>query len=330
MHINKRCQPSSFIVYHYGNPNTKDKNMAINWDDLKFFLALYRKNTFVAAAADLKVTHSTVARRISNLEESMQTQLFTRTERGCRLTPAGERLVEFTEQMESTVINLEGAVTGGNKQLSGTIRIGAPDGIGNCYLALCLGKLQNIHEFLDVELIAVPLYYSLSKREIDILITVHKPVSGNIITRKLTRYRLGMFATKEYLADNPIIHCTDDLRNHTIIGYIDDLLFDEDLQFMKEISPGLIPRFRSTTVVAQTRAVAAGAGIGVIPYFMAQNESNLVPVLPDKYFERGYWLQVNPDTRRLARVRETIDFLTKEITADRDLFLSLPRVMGKT
>lgn len=298
--------------------------MALNWDDLRFFLALSRKNTFVAAAADLKVTHSTVARRISALENSLQNQLFDRSERGCRLSPAGERLVDFAEQMESVVINLEGTLSGGNKQLAGAVRIGAPDGIGNYYLAQCLGKLQNIHKLLDIELIAVPSYSSLSKREIDILITVHKPVSGNFITRRLTKYRLGMFATKEYLAANPDIHNTDDLQAHKIIGYIDDLLFDQDLQFMHEISPGLTPCFRSTTVVAQARAVAAGVGIGVIPYFMVQDESNLIPVLPEKYFERSYWLQVNPDTRQLARVRESIDFLTKEIAEDNDLFLLLP------
>lgn len=298
----------------------------INWSDIRYFLALSRKGTFVAAAAELKVTHTTVARRISSLEESLETLLFHRTEKGCLLTAAGERLIDFAEQVESTMLSLEESVAGVNRLLTGSIRIGAPDGIGNCYLPSCLTKLRNAHPSLEVELIPVPMYYSLSKREIDILITVHKPVTGNIVARKLTDYRLGLFATEEYLKKNPKIKTREDLKKHQIIGYVDDLLFDEDLQFMEEIAPGLAPRFRMTTVIAQMNAVAAGAGIGFIPYFMAHENNSLVPVLPDHSIERSYWLQVNSDTRQLARVRTTIDFLAEEIESGRELFLSLPNV----
>lgn len=299
--------------------------MALNWDDMRYFLALCRKSSFVAAANELRVTHSTVSRRITALEDSMQTLLFHRNEKGCTLTPAGEKLVAFAEQMESTVINLEESVSGYNKQLSGSIRIGAPDGIGNCYLAACLGRLQALHPSLDIELVAVPMYYSLSKREIDILITVKKPTVGNVIVRKLTNYRLGMFASREYLDLRTPITNKNDLKKHKIIGYIDDLLFDRDLQFMEEITPGLTPQFRSTTVVAQMNAVAAGAGVGIIPYFMAHQEDRIIPVLPEQIIERGYWLQVNPESRQLARVRATIDFLVEQIEIERDLFMTLPK-----
>jgi DNA-binding transcriptional LysR family regulator len=89
--------------------------MALNWDDMRYFLALCRKSSFVAAANELRVTHSTVSRRISALEDSMQTLLFHRNEKGCTLTPAGEKLIGFAEQMESTVVNLEESVAGYNK-----------------------------------------------------------------------------------------------------------------------------------------------------------------------------------------------------------------------
>lgn len=298
--------------------------MALNWDDMRYFLALCRKNSLVSASNELRVTHSTVARRLTALEASLQTQLFHRNERGCTLTPAGEKLIDFAEQMESAMINLEESVSGYNHQLSGSIRIGAPDGIGNCYLAACLGRLQATHPSLDLELAAVPMYYSLAKREIDILITVKKPTVGNVIVRKLTNYKLGMFASKDYLARTTPVRTKRDLKKHVIIGYIDDLLFDRDLQFMEEITPGLTPQFRCTTVVAQMNAVTAGAGIGIIPYFMAHAENRLLPVLPEQVIERGYWLQVNPDSRQLARVRATIDFLVEQIESERKLFLTLP------
>lgn len=294
----------------------------MNWDDMRFFLALCRAASFVSAAVELKVTHSTVSRRISALEEALHTQLFHRTEKGCRLTPAGEKLLPYAEQLESTVLNLEEGVSGFNSMLSGVIRIGAPDGLGTAYLAARLALLQRVHPSLIVELIAVPMYYSLANREIDILITVQKPKLDSVVARKLTRYRLGVFAASEYLETMPAIQTRDDLKHHRIIGYIDDLLFDQDLRFMEEILPGLTTHFRSSTVVAQLNGVAAGAGIGVIPYFMAHADSRLTQVLPELSIERGYWLQVNPDTRKLARVRTTIDFLAGQIESDQELFLS--------
>jgi DNA-binding transcriptional LysR family regulator len=298
--------------------------MNLNWDDMRFFLALCRTHSFVAAAGELKVTHTTVSRRISALESALQTQLFQRTEKGCQITPAGEALLPYAEQLESTAISLEERVAGKDNQLSGCVRIGTPDGIGNGYLAARLSQFQNQHPALEVELIPVPMYYSLSKREIDILITVTRPQKGNRIARKLTSYKLGLFATGEYLGGRPAIHTSEDLRGQRFIGYIDDLLFDQDLNFLDEFYPGVRPHFRTSTVIAQMTAVLAGSGIGVIPFFMAHGEAKLTQVLPDLAIERGYWLQINPDAKDIARVRTTIDFVVNQIKSDKDLFLSSP------
>lgn len=301
--------------------------MQTNWDDLRYFLAVSRTKSFLAAAQSLKVTHSTVARRLTNLEESLQSQLFFRTEKGCHLTPAGEELLVYGEQVESSVVTLEGKIGGHDSHLRGAVRIGAPDGIGNSYLASCLGDLQRSQSELEVELVAVPMYSSLAKREVDILVTVEKPASrGSVITLRLTQYRLGLFSTQDYLQRYPPIQSKADITKHSIIGYIDDLLFDPELQFMDEIAKGLKPRFRSSTVVAQLNAVASGAGIGVIPFFMIPENHDLVRILPEWSVTRDYWLQVNPDTRRLARVRTTIDFLVDRIKRDETLFLAPPQV----
>ncbi|MFZ4437072.1 MAG: LysR family transcriptional regulator [Syntrophales bacterium] len=298
--------------------------MSQNWDDLRYFLTLSRTASFVSAANHLKVTHSTVSRRVSALEETLQTQLFLRTEKGCRLTAAGEKLLPFAEQMESTVINLEGCVSGKDSRLSGAVRIGAPDGLGNTILASYLSTFQKKHRSLEIELIAVPMYYSLAKREIDILITITKPTTGNIVARKLSDYRFGMFATAEYLETRPAIRSVEDLRGHSFVGYIEDLLYDQRLNMTAEYISGLKTTFRSSTLLGQLQAVASGAGIGIIPYFIAAAEKCLVPVLPANFVERTFWLQVNPDTRQLARVRATIDFITDRMTSDKKLLHSLP------
>ena len=176
-----------------------------------------------------------------------------------------------------------------------------------------------------MELIAEPMYYSLSKREVDILVTVMKPTSGKVVARKLTDYKLGLFASKEYLEQRPPIRKRRDLKRHRFIGYIDEMLFDQELQFMEEISEGLSVHFRSSTVVAQMNAAVAGVGIGAIPYFMAHGESGLLPILPELCISRSYWLQVNPDSRQLARVRTTIDFLVDQVAMNRELFLTIPK-----
>ncbi len=298
--------------------------MKPNWNDIRFFLALSRKNSFVSAANQLKVTHSTVSRRISALEASLQTKLFLRSEKGCRLTAAGELLLPLAEELEKTALKFEEHISGKDNQLSGTIRIGTPDGLGNCFLASRLSNLQSKNPSLEVELVAVPMYYSLSKREVDILITVKKPTADNIIAKRITNYKLGLFATKDYLLKSKAIDRREDLVGLKAIGYIDDLLYDQKLKFLDEFSPGLHTSFRSSTIIAQMNSVKAGVGIGVIPYFMTHSERDLIPVLPDEYIEREFWLQVNPDTKQLARVRETMDFIIDLIHSHKNLFLDLP------
>lgn len=297
--------------------------MSWNWDDMRYFLAVCRKQSFIGAAAELKVTHTTVSRRISALEESLECQLFMRTERGCRLTTEGELLVPYAEQVESTVINLEGKIAGRDRRLTGSVRVGAPDGLGNCFLASRLVAFQQNNPELNVELVAAPHYYSLAKREIDILITVRKPMVGKVIARKLTDYKLGLFASQSYIDTHAPIDSRRDLHRHRFVTYIEEFLFDQDLRLMEEVDSGLQTSFRSSTVFAQLAATVAGAGIGIIPYFMANQEPALIPVLSAYSIDRKFWLQVNPDSQQLARVRATIDFLVNELEGERALFIEL-------
>jgi len=297
--------------------------MEQNWDDLRYFLAVCRTNSFSGAADRLHVTHSTVARRITALETSLDTTLFLRTEKGCRLTPAGETLLPYAENLETTVMGLQESVHGKDSRLSGIVRVGAPDGLGNCFLAMRLGRFLKQHPLLEIELLPVPMYYSLTKREIDILISITKPTSGNVVARKITNYRLGLFASEEYIKNHPEITGSSDLADHDMIDYIKDLLYDENLDFLSEFAPGHTTKFRSSTIVGQMYAAASGAGIAILPYFMAHNKQNLVPILPELYAERSFWLQVNPDSRQMARVRAAIDFIVNEMDENKNRFLSL-------
>jgi len=295
-----------------------------NWDDIRVFLALCRTSSFVAAARQLKVTHSTVSRRISALEAALQSELFIRTERGCSLTAAGEKLLPLAEEIENTALLIQEQHIPNDSQLAGTIRIGTPDGLGTCFLAAKLSALQIANPSLQIELISVPMYYSLSKKEVDILITVKKPTTPKIVAKKITNYKLGLFASRTYLNNFDPIREISDLHQHSFVGYIDDLLYDQNLRFLDEFSPKLQTVFRSSTITTQMNALKAAVGIGVIPYFMAYTENDLIPVLPDKSIEREFWIQVNPDSRKLIRVKTTMNFIVEQIKGEINHFLALP------
>lgn len=116
-----------------GNEGTQTREMEQNWNDIRYFLVLARTGSFVSAGDQLKFTHSTVSRRITVLESALQTKLSVRTEKGCRMTPAGEQLLPLAEDLERSALRFQAQVSGKDKQLSGTIRIGTPDGLGNCF-----------------------------------------------------------------------------------------------------------------------------------------------------------------------------------------------------
>ncbi len=301
----------------------QEEGMGTNWNDIRFFLSVSRTSSFVAAAQQLQVTHSTVSRRISTLEAALKTELFVRTERGCSLTASGEKLLPLAEELERTALKFQEHIPVSGAQLSGTIRIGCPDGLGNCFLASELCALQRENPLLEVELVPVPIYYSLSKREVDILITVTRPSARKIVVEKITNYRLGLFASQDYLDGHAPVREADDLKAHRLVGYIDDLLYDQKLRFLEELYPSAQSTFRSSTVLAQMSAIKAGAGVGVIPYFMAHAEKDLVQVLPQKFIEREFWVQVNPDSSQRMRVRETMDFIIHALRSKSTLFLSM-------
>lgn len=294
--------------------------MESKWDDIRFFLSVSRAKSFVAAAQKLHVTHCTVSRRISALETSMGAELFIRTERGCVLTPAGERLYPVAEELERAAFKFQDCVPHSDGQIAGKIRIGCPDGLGTCFLAQELKRLQLQNPMLEIELVSVPFYYSLSKREVDILITVKKPIAKKIILKKITNYKLGLFASEQYMNSTAPVCNVCDLKKHKLIGYIDDLLYDQQLRFIEEIYPSAHTCFRSSTVLGQMSAIKAGIGIGVLPFFMVQDDKDLVHVLPDNWIERNFWVQTDQEFKDNSLITTTVEFIVDAIRSKKMLF----------
>lgn len=293
-----------------------------DWDDLRFFLAVARSGRLTAAARRLGADHATVSRRITSLEESLKAKLFERRPQGYALTGHGEQLLAKAESMETEALAIQSEIGGADMALSGTVRIGAPDGFGASFLAPRLSSLAKAYPGLELQLIAMPRLLSLSKREADVAITLAPPKEGKVVARKLCDYRLGLYASRDYLDSMPPITAPEDLFAHRIIGYIDDLIFTPELDYLDEVAKGLRAQIQSSSVLAQMNAVAAGAGIGVIHHFMVPSEPGLVPVLPETVsITRSFWLLVHADLKEVARVRAIVDFIVREAKASRSLLM---------
>jgi len=296
--------------------------MAMDWDNLRYFLELARSGTLVSAARRLSVDHTTVARRIQALEKEMGAALFSREAGGHRLTEAGRRLQPQVEAMEGAFLAVESAAPASNEGLSGLVRIGATEGFGTVVLAPQLAQFATAHPKLVIDLLAMPRLVHLSRREADIVISLERPARGPVVVTKLTDYVLRLYASKDYLARHAPIRTREDLRGHTFISYVDDLLFSKELQYLDELYKPDSFALRSTSILAQHRATAAGAGIAVLPAFIAGQDRSLRRVLPaEASFTRTFWMSVPAETRHLARMKSVWDFLRATVEAQRAILL---------
>lgn len=293
----------------------------MNWDDVRMFLAVARAGQILAAARGLGVNHATVSRRITALEQALETKLLVRRTNGCELTGEGETFFDAAERMETEMLAAQGRIGRHDASVSGTVRIGAPDGFGISFLAPRLGTLTARHRDLKIQLVPVPRAFSLSRREADIAITVERPEQGRLVARKLVDYSLGLYGSPDYLAERGTPKSLDGLQNHRLIGYVEDLVFSPSLHFSVEMPRHWEAGFEVSSAVGQTEAVRAGAGIGILHDFAARNDPGLVHILPEKSIRRAYWMVYHESVRDLARVRTVTDFISETVGRERALFL---------
>lgn len=289
----------------------------MDWDNLRFFLELARSGTLMSAARRLSVDHTTVARRIQALEKEAGAALFSREADGHRLTEAGRRLQPQVEAMESAFRRIESDTPSSDEGLSGLVRIGATEGFGTVVLAPHLALFAQQHPKLVIDLLAMSRLVHLSRREADIVISLERPVRGPAVVTKLTDYTLRLYASKRYLAEHKPVNTREDLRGHTFISYVDDLLFSKELQYLDELYRPDRFALRSTSIIAQYRAVVAGAGIAVLPAFIAEPDENLEAILPTQAnFTRTFWMSMPEETKHFVRMRAIWEFLRRTV-ADR-------------
>lgn len=292
----------------------------MEWDRVRIFLAVARSGQILAAAKNLGLNHATVGRQLTALEDELQARLLERHINGCTLTPAGEAMLAAAEKVESELLQLESALSGNEGALRGTVRVGAPDGLGNYFLAPRLAELSDRHADLLIQLVPLPRSFSLSRREADIVITLDRPSHGNLIVQKLTDYTLSLYASDEYLKANSPIRNEEDLERHLFVTYVDDLIYTPGLDYGREFAARMPRRFECGSMVGQMEAVAAGSGVAILHDYVAHRVRGLRRILPALQFTRTYWLISHPDTHRSHRVAEVRRHIVKAVSAAGDQF----------
>ena len=282
----------------------------LNSDDLRLFLAVMREGNMLAAARRTGIDHSTVARRINTLEAVLAARLFDRSPRGVTPTPAAFALVPHAERVESELLAAAASVAGRDRDVEGVVRLATPEAFAAYFAAPHVGSLRDAHGRLTLELASESRAASLSKREADIAVMLKPPPRGRLVARKLTDYRLGLYASRDYVACHGLPESRADLSRHVFVSYIEELAGFPEMMALDQIVSGAPIAFRASSSAAQQSAVAAGLGLGVLHLFAADADDRLVRLLPgEAEVWRSYWLVIHADLQRLPRVRAVVDWL---------------------
>ncbi len=276
--------------------------MAFHWDDMRVFLAVARAESISGAGRALKMDAATVGRRISRLEERLGARLFARSPRGYALSDAGQRFLPHAERAEQAILQAGEELGGQTGQLSGQVRIGAPDGTANYLLPQICAAIAAENPQLEIQIVALARVFNLSRREADMAVGLSRPASGRLTVQKITDYHLHLAASRAYLAASPPIREVEDLGGHRIVGYIPDMIFDKQLDYLPDSWAARISA-ASNSVSVQVNLLRQGAGVGFVHDFALAFAPELEPVLPDRLaLRRSFYLIRHQDDRRVERL----------------------------
>ena len=293
--------------------------MDADWNDLRVFLTLARQGSLTAAARRLEVSHPTVARRVKALEDSFGARLFDRLPDKFVLTAAGEGLLEDATAMERAAESLQRRSAGLGDTVHGTVRLSAGEAM-TAFIASRLPRLRDKLQCIEIELVASHMLANLSRREADLLIREQVPDLGSIVTRRLGSAAYAVYAAPGHdsagrEARRP---SREALRRFTWIGFDDDHNYMPGQSWVLELLEGARPAVRVNNWLVLQQAVAAGAGIAVLPCYLGDADPALRRLgapLPEVTADQ--WLLVHRDLRDLPRVRAVMDSLVRLFQEER-------------
>lgn len=290
--------------------------MEPQWDDLKVFLAVAREESLSGAGRVLKIDPATVGRRIQRLEAALDTVLFVKSPQGYALSASGDRLLVHGEQAEQAMRAATDSLAGTSESLSGQIRIGAPEGCANYLLPQVCTQINEANPDLDIQIVALPRIVNLSRREADMAVTVSPPAGGQLLVQKITDYKLHLVCARRYQRNYPAVKDIKDLRGRRVIGYIPDMIFDPELDYLSELGVERVS-LASNSVTVQLKLAAQGTGLCVAHDFTLPTHRVLRKVLADQFsLTRSYYLVRHQGDQRSERMNRFAEQLSEGLRGE--------------
>jgi DNA-binding transcriptional LysR family regulator len=279
----------------------------IDWDDLRYVLALARNGSLSAAARSLRVTHTTVLRRLDVIEERLQVRLFERLRSGYQATPAGETLRLSAEQCEPLVAQAERHIMGGDTRLTGSLRVSTAHVLALHLLPVALALFHAEHEKIVVEVRASRERVDLARREADIALRMTKEVPDTLVGRQLGQIRVRVYGWHQdariaALSEHGLPSMTSLLQDFPWIGFDgQDRIYDRWIDAHVPLSAIVARADHFPSALALLRA---GLGLSILPEFVALDTPGLVALSgPIEALQTPLWILTHADLRNTARVR---------------------------
>lgn len=295
----------------------------LDWNDLRYLLAVARAGSTLAAAKALGTSQSTVHRRLTELEERIGRPLVKRHATGYRLTELGEHLLPYAERAEEAMAAFERQSLASDTDLSGTVRVTCAstlaDRLANSPL---IDMFQARYPSLRVELEITDRLLDLSKGEADVAIRLGEPRDELLIGRKIAKVPWAVYASHSYIERHGRPERPQDIEHHVVIAYDGEIADYSAARWLRSVAPRARVAARSENWPGYVLAVKSGAGLGPLPIHHGDRESELVRLIDtDPELVSHFWLLMHRDMRRTPRVRAFFDFFVAELKAFRTLLL---------
>src|SRR6266545_7676438 len=291
----------------------------LSWDDFRYVKAIADTRSLGGAAAALGVNHSTVFRRLGQIEKQLGSRLFERGRGGYALTPSGEEMVELAERVGDDITSFERRITGRDLRPSGELRITTTDTVLLYLLTEVLVGFRHAYPEIVIDIVVSNAMLNLSKRDADVAVraTYHAP--DTLASRRIARIAWAVFGAKG-MAGTPF-DPRSDLTRHTWVAFADHIAIARASKWLRDhgVDEECVV-YKVNTMLGIAEAVAGGVGLALLPCFIgdgAPGLAQLTPPLPE--LEGELWLLTHPDLRNTARVRAFIDFCAAEIAKRKEI-----------
>lgn len=289
----------------------------MDWNDLRYFLSVADHGSTLAAGRALRVSQTTVARRIAALEEAIGVPLFEKRQAGYALTPAGEGLLERARQVDVAASAFSEAAAAEKRDTKGTVRITTQEIFAVTLLAPMLRELHERHPEIMIELDDAQDFRDLGEGEADIALrSAHGDLGPGVVGRRLGPDDWTLYCSRGYAAEHGVPTTRAELKKHAFIGGGGPKLWRSYSAWLHDLNLDDRVIMHHASAMGMMSAIRSGLGIAVLPCIVADVDPELVQCVPPKDDHgRQMWLVTHERVRRSPRVRAVIDFLYERLTA---------------